>query len=268
MAFEAESSFAYYDDLDEVYPTADNERRVIPLTAWNPIRDAYLNGDDVALMRALLHEDVPVFPIDGEIFVDACRRNAASIERNPKSVQRLMAQVRALSLKEIGRRIGEPIRSSRQRGPQFQTWVASKYPTTTDVDVFLAHAGRAPLLLAFADQKLKQFAVDHLGYSGARGLDAIIKTAGRYVVLEAKLMTSRGGSQDKQVVSALALADERNFIETVVPVAVIDGVYLSRGKNQYHQMLRTSRIPVLHAHGLAAFIAHISAGGDPHRLPA
>lgn len=264
-----EASEAYYDRLDEIYPRADNKRRVIPLTAWNPIKDAYNGDDDPALLRALIDSEVPVFPTDGDIFVDACRDSHERIDLNPKSVARVISEVRRLSLREIGERIGAPIRASRQRGPQFQDWIATQYSTTTDVKELLAHDGPTPLLLHFGDQRLKAFAVEYLGYSGDRGLDAIIKVARKYLVLEAKLMTSRGGHQDKQVISALALSYERGFIENVIPVAVIDGVYLRRQKNnKYHRMLSESHIPVLHAFGLDAFVSHIAAGGDPHRVPA
>lgn len=257
----------YYDRLSEIYPDADNKSRVIPRHAWTPIVDAYKSDDDAALLRALLHKDVPVFPVEGGLMLNACRDRPAMIDRNPETVARLIGEVRTLSLSEIGRRIGAPVRTSRQRGPQFQRWISTQFPTTTDPDVLLAHDDPSPLLLDLPDGALRNFCVRHLGHRGKRGLDAVIKAGRRYIIAEAKLMTAIGGHQSKQVTSALALGDESRLVEEAIPIAIIDGDYLLDGNGgQYHDMLRNSPIPVIHAHGLRDFVAYISAGGDPWRM--
>lgn len=259
----------YYDRLREIYPDANNKQRVIPREVWVPIVEAYRGDDDAALLRALIDPDVPVFPTEGGLMLDACRLDDEMIDSNPESVKAIITEVRKLSLNEIGMRIGAPIRTSRQRGPQFQRWVAQQFPATTDPEELLAHEDMSPLLLDLPDGGLRDFCVMHLGHQGKRGLDAVIKAGRRYIIAEAKLMTSIGGNQNSQVKSALAVGDETQLVEDAIPVAIIDGIYLMEGRGgQYHDLLRNSPIPIIHAHGLKAFVAHISAGGDPRKLPA
>lgn len=267
IALRAPYEDGYYDRLSEIYPDGGNKTRVIPRHAWMPIVDAYKSDDDAALLRALISPDIPVFPVEGGMMINACRQHKELIDQNPETVARLIAEVRKLSLSEIGKRIGPPVRTSRQRGPQFQRWISTQFPTTTDPAVLLAHDDPSPLLLDLPDGGLLEFCVRYLGHRGERGLDAVIKAGRRYIIAEAKLMTAIGGHQNAQVTSALALGDETHLVFDAIPIAIIDGDYLLDGNGgKYHERLKTSPIPVIHAHGLRDFVAHICAGGDPMRL--
>ena len=59
------------------------------------------------------------------------------------------------------------------------------------------------MVLSGSDKELGEFARIHLGYGRNRGLDFLCRYNGKYVIGEAKFITSDGGNQSNQFDKAL-----------------------------------------------------------------
>ena len=102
----------------------------------------------------------------------------------------------------------------------------------------LAAATNDNAILSGTDGQLKQFATNHLGYVGRKGLDFVARMHGRYVIGEAKFLTDFGGHQNGQFTDGLSLLGNA---AKALKVAIYDGVLYIRSRSRFFTYPATHR---------------------------
>ena len=90
LSIEYANQRSYLDDLFQVYPTIPEGIRDIDSNKWNNIETAFKQKNNDKLIRELLQLDL--FPIK-DSYIAYLKRDISSIERNPKTINRIMWKV-------------------------------------------------------------------------------------------------------------------------------------------------------------------------------
>jgi len=226
-SFKLAASRGYLDKLSDIYPVDTTVRRQIDSKAEDDITSAFKSGNKKKLILTLLHLDR--FPID-DPYIGFIRKDKNALDKNPKTLRRINKRLRTLGLNGIVEGVRKPESSSRKMGHMFKKWLHSLgYPILTADQILKTRAARVAVL-AGGDAALKEFAKKELGYRGDKGLDLVIKAGKRFVIGEAKFISTSGGTQDK------SFRETMNFIrqkgDKALRIAVLDGVVWSRSKQK------------------------------------
>ena len=232
LSIEYANQRSYLDDLFTVYPTIPEGIRDINEQTWQGIEANFISQNNVDLLKSLLK--LPLFPIK-DSYVAYLKKDPASIDRNPKTVDRICGRIYQLGLDQLFQRCSEPKETNRQIGPMFRTWLRKKHLGIAPVDLssFLANDDNA--ILDGSDSVLKQFAQEHLNYHRDKGVDLIARFNGKYVLGEAKLLTDMGGHQNSQFHDAITTLDEKNV--NAVLIAILDGVLYIKGRSKMFRFI-------------------------------
>lgn len=223
---------SYLDDLFHVYPTIPDGIRDIDTGKWNHVEKAFKTKNNKRLIESLLQMEL--FPIK-DSYVAYLRRDPSAIERNPQTVNRLCGRIYELGLPKLYERCSEPKETNRQIGPLFKEWVKSKALGIAPVPLNEFIASKDNAILDASDKIMLDFAREELNYQREKGLDFVARFGGKYVIGEAKFITSIGGNQNNN------FSDAINAISTptvkAVKVAILDGVLYIPGKNKLYKSI-------------------------------
>ncbi len=229
----------YLDMLFKIYPLSSNVRREVASTKWENIQTAFDAKNNKDLIKELLGLDL--FPIK-DSYVAYLKRDRASVERNPETVNRLAGMLYEMGLNEIFEKCSAPKETNRQVGPLFKRWISTGalgVPVFTDPMSFLNCESNC--VLNCSDSEMARFAEENLGYNHDKGLDFVAKFGGKYIIGEAKFLTDFGGHQDSQFADAVStitapLNSNKLGVE-VIKIAICDGVLYITSKNKMHKYL-------------------------------
>jgi len=232
----------YLDELFRIYPITPNLRREISNETSDAIARSYADRDNKELVKELLKLDL--FPIK-DSYVPFLRRSRNAIDLNPNTVNRIAGNLYAMGLDVILDRCTEPKETNRQMGPMFKNWIKSGvlgcaiYEDEAD---FLSTDENGVLVLS--DERMKRFAIEHLGYTRVnKGLDFIARFNGKYVIAEAKFITDQGGHQSDQFEDAMLTLTspiDPSCTETVITIVVADGVLYIPGNHKLYRYISES----------------------------
>lgn len=250
----------YLDELYKIYPITPNLRRHISDDAIFSIRSSFDKKENKALIKELLKLDL--FPVK-DSYVPYLRRDSSAIERNPNTINRIAGNLYQMGIDAIFDKCTEPKETNRQMGPMFKNWLQSGVlgcEIYEDESDFLA-SNKNCILLA-SDNRMKNFAIQHLGYTRtSKGLDFIAKFNNKYVIGEAKFLTDFGGHQNDQfedAISTLISDIDASCGKPVIKIAIIDGVLYIKGNNKLHNYLKEhSDLTILSALVLREFLYSI-----------
>lgn len=228
----------YLDELYKVYPIIPNGRRRLSDQTKEELKSLFDSEDNRSLIQGLL--DLEVFPVK-DSYVAFLKRDRASIDRNPETVNRIAGNVKQMGFEEMIERCTQPKETNRQIGPMFKSWIdkgvigAKIY---RDPDEFYESKGNA--VFNGSDEVMKSFCKSHLGYSRTKGIDFIARFNDVYVVGESKFITDFGGHQNAQFEDAI------NTIKTpfrsddgrkVLPIGILDGVLYIKNEGKLYKYL-------------------------------
>tara|TARA_B100001564_G_C20664819_1_gene683250 strand:- start:200 stop:1000 length:801 start_codon:yes stop_codon:yes gene_type:complete len=223
----------YLDNLYRVYPIQQSGTRPLNAGLWTQIEREYNAGNWEMVIELLIDSRNDIFPIkDG--YVGFWRQDKSTISSNPGQVQRIATILSSMTFEGMKKACSRPKESNQTIGPMFRNWYkqASNSLGIPVMDLATFQATSRDAILDGSDDVLKQYATDNLGYSINKGLDFIARVNGKYVIGEAKWITTPGGNQDKSFQDAKAMVEDSNLHSNVIPIMILDGVlYLaSRGK--------------------------------------
>lgn len=232
-SFELVNSHGYLDKLTSVYPVNSIENREVSEQEKERIHKAFSSNNSKELISVLL--DFKKFPVD-DPYVGFLRRDRKALDKNPKTIKRIGDRLFSLGYEGIVSGVGKPKSPSRQMGQMFTNWLSNlDYPILPKED-FLDYKETA--ILRGGDELLMQFAKNNIGYRRKKGLDLVLKTNKNFVLGEAKLITTKGGTQDKSFREAIGFAKSKN--KNAINVAILDGVIWlpsNNKKNLYNSLL-------------------------------
>ena len=223
---------SYLDDLFKVYPTIPNGIRDIDESLWHRIEQAYSDRNGKDLIKLLLNLDL--FPLK-DSYVAYLKRDRSAIERNPKTINRLAAEILEMDLSKLYERCSQPKETNRQIGPMFKKWSTENLGfKSLTIDEFCKTNEDA--ILDASDQCKMNFAKERLNYYQNKGLDLLARINGRYVIGEAKFITDFGGHQNTQFNDAIATIETRT---NAVKIAILDGVLYIKGNSKMYKDITT-----------------------------
>lgn len=232
LSIEYASQRSYLDDLFQVYPTIPDGIRDIDKEKWSRVESAFNKQDNVSLLQSLLKLDL--FPIK-DSYIAYLKRDKASIERNPATVNRICGRLYEMGLDKIFERCSEPKETNRQIGPMFSNWVKKKSLGMLPVSIKEFQANNANAILGGTDEDKKVFAKEVLNYHRDKGLDFVARFNGKYVIGEAKFLSEFGGSQNSDFEDALETLETKNA--NAVKIAILDGILYIKGKSKMHKFI-------------------------------
>jgi hypothetical protein len=224
LSIEYANQRSYLDDLFHVYPTIPEGIRELDTDRWTNIEKAFKKKNKEFLIKELLK-------------LAYLKRDASSIERNPKTINRICGRLYDMGLEKMFERCSEPKETNRQIGPFFRRWTNSKALGIQPVSLNDFTKNKKDAILNGSDKQLMDFASSELNYKHPKGLDFIGRFNGKYVIGEAKFLTDFGGHQNAQFNDAISTVQAKNV--KAVKVAILDGVLFIKGKNKMYKDINT-----------------------------
>jgi hypothetical protein len=222
LSIEYANQKSYLDDLFQVYPLTPELSRKVDDAKWKQVELAFNQEDNEELFKAVLALDL--FPIK-DSYVGFFRQDKTAIERNPNTIARICGMLRQMGLNKILERSPQPKETNRQMGQLFRNWLKKGTLGVFPVGLKEFLATNENAILDGSDKVLKDFAKEHLGYSRNKGFN------GKYVIGEAKFVSSEGGNQNKSFDDAdQTLIAEMVGNANAVKIAILDGVIYNKSK--------------------------------------
>ncbi len=227
LSIEYANQRSYLDDLFQVYPTIPEGIRVIDNDIWEKVEKEFRNKNNVALIKELLK--LNLFPIK-DSYIAYLKRDKTSIERNPKTINRISGKLYEMGLDKIYERCSEPKETNRQIGPMFKDWLNRKSLGIQPVSLDEFTSNNNDAILNASDIAMMNFAKEHLNYNHNKGLDFVARFNRKYVIGEAKFLTDFGGHQNAQFNDAISTIETRRV--KAIKIAILDGVLYIKGRNK------------------------------------
>jgi hypothetical protein len=232
LSIEYANQRSYLDDLFQVYPTIPDGIREIDDAAWGKIESAFKRQKNEELICELLKLDL--FPIK-DSYVAYLKRDKTSIERNPRTINRICGRLYELGLDKIYERCSEPKETNRQIGPMFRNWLRTNTLGIAPVGLEQFLANKNDAILDGSDQSMMDFARQELNYNHDKGLDFVGRFNGKYIIGEAKFLTDFGGHQNAQFNDAISTITTKGI--KAVTVAILDGVLYIKSNNKMYKAI-------------------------------
>ncbi len=218
---------SYLDDLFQVYPTIPEGIREINEVIWANIEKAFKRKNNNLLIRELLKLDL--FPIK-DSYIAYLKRDKTSIDRNPRTINRICGRIYEIGLDKLYERCSEPKETNRQIGPMFREWLRKKSLGILPVEIKKFLSNNKDAILDGSDKSMMDFAKEELGYNHNKGLDFVGRFNNKYVIGEAKFLTDFGGHQNAQFNDAISTIEAKKV--NAIKIAILDGVLYIKGNNK------------------------------------
>lgn len=217
-SIELANSKGYLDKLSEVYEMQVNPERPLPEDIVKELKEAFDKKDSKKLIKLLI-DNAKVFPVK-DSYVGFLRKREEAIEENTKTIERIGERLYLLGFDRMIQEATRPKETNRQLGNAFKKWLSKIGYKTVDEDEFL-RTNNQTLILRGSDKALAEFAKDKLGCVLRKGIDFIIKKNEKYIIGEAKFLTTPGGEQNR------GFDDAENFINqksgNAIRIVILDG---------------------------------------------
>lgn len=223
---------SYLDDLFQVYPTIPDGIRDINQDVWKDVETAFNNQDNVQLIKELIKLDL--FPIK-DSYVAYLKRDKNSIERNPRTINRISGRIYEMGLNKVFEKCSEPKETNRQIGPMFKNWMNKKSLGISPVKIEEFLSNDKDAILDASDDAMMKFAKEHLNYNHNKGLDFVARFNKKYVIGEAKFLSDFGGHQNAQFNDAISTIESKDV--NAIKIAILDGVLFIKGRNKMYKSI-------------------------------
>lgn len=216
----------YLDRLHDVYPNKDAERDVDG-DILRSVRESFEARDDMTLLNKLL--DLDKFPIK-DSYVSFLRKDRNALARNPRTVRRICDRLYEMEIDDVLAGATAPKESNRMRGSQFTNWMRNNFRHVS-IDLFRASTTGVVMLMA-SEIVARDFCNAELNFGISKRPDMVAKSGSRYVVGEAKFLSSAGGNQDRGFENGMLLLN--NHSGRAYKVFLLDGApWVERGSAQF-----------------------------------
>jgi len=223
----------YLDRLYDIYPN-DPVPRDIDGANLNEIENCFKLKDCKSLLNKLL--DLDKFPFK-DSYVSFLRSDRSAIARNPKTAERICGVLYSMGFEKVKAGIIEPKEPNTRRGPQFANWLKSNFEHM-NLDSFIG-SEKGIVFLEDSEQRILDFCNTKLGVGLSKRPDFVAKSNMKYVVGEAKFLSSLGGNQGRGFDDAVKLSS--NPSGRAYKVAIIDGVvWIQSGSQEYKKIEHAS----------------------------
>lgn len=219
----------YLDRLQQVYPHEEGEREVGP-EVLDSIRQSFAERDGTALLDQLLN--LEKFPYK-DSYIAFLRTDRSAIDRNPQTVQRISDNLYSMGIEGVIAGVTEPKEANTRRGNQFRNWARDHFNWVGILEFRSSHEG--VVMLDATELDARNFCNTVMGVGISKRPDIVAKSGRRYVIGEAKFLSSTGGNQGRAFDDGMLLAT--NSSGNAYKVFVLDGIHwIQTGSDQYHRI--------------------------------
>jgi len=219
----------YLDRLQEIYPHEQGERR-FDKKIEDRIRKNFQSRDNVSLLDQLL--DLEKFPYK-DSYVAFLRKDRSSLIRNPRTVERICSTLYEMGIEKIIAGVSQPKEANTRRGQQFKNWAKQNFKWANIEEFKKSRQGI--LMLDASEKEARDFCNKVMGVGISKRPDMVAKTDIRYVIGEAKFLSSSGGNQGRAFDDGMNLAN--NTSGSAYKVFILDGIHwIETGSNEYKRI--------------------------------
>jgi hypothetical protein len=248
-SIEIANSAEYLDKLSEVYEMQSNPERPLKKDIVAKIKEAFDKNNEKELIELLI-ENAAVFPVK-DSYIGFLRKKERAIDENPKTIERIAERLRHLGFEKMIQEASRPKETNRQLGNAFKKWLYTLGYDVAEEDVFCKVNNRT-MILKGGDKSLASFAKEKLGCELKKGIDFVIKKNDKYVIGEAKFLTTPGGEQDRGFDDAQSFVHEKSG--KAIRIAILDGYIWLETLSGIHNKIRQSDDNIMSALLLKEFI--------------
>ena len=219
----------YLDQLQKIYSHEEGERNVAG-NLVNSITESFQKKDCEGLIGKLL--DLEKFPYK-DSYVGFLRKDRTAIARNPDTVKRICDRLYSMGIDDVISGIKQSKEANTRRGNQFGNWLRTKY-NSVGIDEFIKSKSGIVLLEA-SELEAKDFCNKHLHVGITKRPDIVAKSDKKFIIGEAKFLSSTGGNQGRAFDDGIKLAT--NSDGSAYKIFILDGVlWIERGSDQYKRI--------------------------------
>ena len=248
----------YYDQLQSVYKIAseENEGRIINEDTWANVEKAFNNKDNINLIKSIFSlkkwdekkqkwvANNGKFPFKTSYiryFYGARNSDPNFFNRNPRTVEIISDRLYKLGLQGIKNGVSAGAETNQQQGPAFINFLKSINFEDYNIekmeyDSFKSSGSNA--ILIGSDKIIGNFAREHCGYRGEKGLDFAARINSKYIIGEAKFISDIGGNQDK------SLLDARNTLSNTNSevIFILDGICFNKSESSLYKTINNNLV--------------------------
>lgn len=219
----------YLDRLQEIYPHEQGERS-FDSSIERRIRRNFQSRKYLSLLNQLL--DLEKFPYK-DSYVAFLRKDRGSLKRNPRTVERISSTLYEMGIDKIIAGVSQPKEANTRRGQQFKNWAKQNFRWAT-IEEF-KRSTKGILMLDASERQARDFCNKVMGVGISKRPDMVAKTSPKYVIGEAKFLSSSGGNQGRAFDDGMNLAN--NTSGSAYKVFVLDGIHwIETGSNEYKRI--------------------------------
>jgi hypothetical protein len=215
----------YLDNLSVIYPADMLPRRPLDSVTKQKIRSLYEKGDSANLVKFLvgLTKRGHPFPIEHP-YASIFRQRPELIKKNPSVFQHLENIILTMPLDEIIRGCERPVDINRVMGQAFYNWLRQYFPNQRIPILPEANFERYSngAFLDARNAEILNYLNRKFGYKLERGRDFLYKIGDKFVVGEARFLSTSGGSQTRDLNETIEFI--KRVKGKVIAVGVLDGI--------------------------------------------
>ena len=219
----------YLDRLQEIYPHEDKER-IVDDKIIKAIRKAFRARDNVVLLNKLL--DLEKFPYK-DSYVGFLRKDRKAIKRNPHTVERICNKLYEMGIDGVISGATSPKEANTRRSSQFTLWTKNTFKWLKIDDFRVSKIGI--FMLDSSELEARNFCNTVMGVGISKRPDMVAKCGRKYVIGEAKFLSSTGGNQGRAFDDGMKLVT--NASGTAYKVFILDGIHwIEQGSDQFKRI--------------------------------
>ena len=224
-SIEVAKSPGYLDKLTEIYPATILPRRPLEANIKREILQLYDKKDWESLLKLLLRltKRKHPFPIEHP-YASIFRQKRTLIETNPETFKKLGEIILSMPIEDIIKGCERPADINRVMGSAFQSWLKRFFPTQ-GIPVLSEQKFEIYQNLCFLDARneaILDYVDRKLSIKLGRGRDFLAKVGDKYVVGEARFLSTSGGSQTRDLRETISFV--RSLRGKVSAIGVMDGI--------------------------------------------
>lgn len=219
------SSYGYLDRLAEIYPATTLPRRYLGDEEREKLKLLHQKGDWKKLLQTLfrLTKEGHPFPIEHP-YASILRQKPNLAQKNLGIFERLGREMLSMPIEDLIRGCERPIDLNRVMGSAFFNWLGRYFPER-GIPVLPESEFESHDALCFLDARnaaILDYVERKLGITLKRGRDLLAKKGDKYVIGEARFLSTSGGSQTRDLRETIDFI--RNLKEKVSAIGVVDGI--------------------------------------------
>ncbi len=213
----------YLDRLTEIYPSVPTQRQPLSASLKRQIEALQDPEKEGELINLLVSITTHPFPFEHP-YVSILRAKPDLIRQNPVVVRDIGNMLRKLGAQGIIEGSERPPDLNRQMGHSFQSWLKRKFQTKgfKFLDEYNFGIYNDKAFLDAGDKGITAFANHYLGCKITRGRDLLAKVNGKFVIGEARFLSSGGGSQSRDIRETINFVKDR--VGSPIKIAIVDGM--------------------------------------------